>query len=161
MDNLWAPWRIEYILKSSGTRNRKCFLCAALKDRKDSNNHIIHRSKFAFAIMNKYPYSPGHIMVAPTRHTADIADLDGDEILDTFMMVKKSMAALKTSMKPHGYNVGMNLGRVAGAGLETHLHIHIVPRWNGDVNFMSVLSKTRIISEGLESSYRKIRKAFK
>ncbi|MDH5364033.1 MAG: HIT domain-containing protein [Dehalococcoidia bacterium] len=158
MEHLWAPWRIQYITrpKESG-----CILCQKSKENKDETNFILHRSQNNFIILNAFPYNPGHLMIAPYRHIANLQDLSDDEVTDHFNLVKKSLALLKEILNPDGFNIGLNIGKVAGAGIEEHLHTHIVPRWQGDVNFMPVLSNTRVISEELAATYKKLRVAIK
>ncbi|HUV45964.1 MAG TPA: HIT domain-containing protein [Dehalococcoidia bacterium] len=158
MEHLWAPWRIQYVTrpKESG-----CILCQKSKENKDETNFILHRSQNNFIILNAFPYNPGHLMIAPYRHIANLQDLSDDEITDHFNLVKKSLALLKEILNPDGFNIGLNIGKVAGAGIEEHLHTHIVPRWQGDVNFMPVLSNTRVISEELAATYKKLRVAIK
>jgi len=156
MEHLWAPWRIQYVTrpKESG-----CILCQKSKENKDETNFILHRSQNNFIILNAFPYNPGHLMIAPYRHIANLQDLSDDEVTDHFNLVKKSLALLKEILNPDGFNIGLNIGKVAGAGIEEHLHTHIVPRWQGDVNFMPVLSNTRVISEELAATYKKLRVA--
>jgi ATP adenylyltransferase len=158
MEHLWAPWRIQYVTrpKESG-----CILCQKSKENKDETNFILHRSQNNFIILNAFPYNPGHLMIAPYRHIANLQDLSDDEVTDHFNLVKKSLALLKEILNPDGFNIGLNIGKVAGAGIEEHLHTHIVPRWQGDVNFMPVLSNTRVISEELAATYKKLRVAIK
>jgi len=158
MEQLWAPWRIQYVTrpKESG-----CILCHKSKENKDETNFILHRSQNNFLILNAFPYNPGHLMIAPYRHVANLQDLSDDELTDHFNLVKKSLALLKEILNPDGFNIGLNIGKAAGAGIEEHLHTHIVPRWQGDVNFMPVLSNTRIISEELAATYKKLKAAIK
>jgi len=156
MEQLWAPWRIQYVTRPKETG---CILCQKSKENKDETNFILHRSQNNFIILNAFPYNPGHLMIAPYRHIANLQDLSDAEITDHFNLVKKSLALLKEILNPDGFNIGLNIGKVAGAGIEEHLHTHIVPRWQGDVNFMPVLSNTRVISEGLAATYKKLRVA--
>jgi ATP adenylyltransferase len=158
MEQLWAPWRIQYVarLGESG-----CILCQKPKENKDETNFILYRGQNNFIILNAFPYNPGHLMIAPYRHVANLQDLTDDEVTDHFNLVKKSLALLKKILNPDGFNIGLNIGKVAGAGIEEHLHTHIVPRWQGDVNFMPVLSNTRVISEGLAATYKKLKTAIK
>ncbi|PIP48869.1 MAG: HIT family hydrolase [Chloroflexi bacterium CG07_land_8_20_14_0_80_45_17] len=158
MEQLWAPWRIQYVTrpKESG-----CILCQKSKENKDETNFILHRSQNNFIILNAFPYNPGHLMIAPYRHVANLQDLTDDELTDHFNLVKKSLALLKEILNPDGFNIGLNIGKVAGAGIEEHLHTHIVPRWQGDVNFMPVLANTRVISEELAATYKKLKAAIK
>lgn len=156
MEQLWAPWRIQYVTRPKETG---CILCQKPKENKDETNFILHRSQNNFIILNAFPYNPGHLMIAPYRHIANLQDLSDDEVTDHFNLVKKSLALLKEILNPDGFNIGLNIGKVAGAGIEEHLHTHIVPRWQGDVNFMPVLSNTRVISEELAATYKKLRVA--
>jgi len=156
MEQLWAPWRIQYVTRPKETG---CILCQKSKENKDETNFILHRSQNNFIILNAFPYNPGHLMIAPYRHIANLQDLSDAEITDHFNLVKKSLALLKEILNPDGFNIGLNIGKVAGAGIEEHLHTHIVPRWQGDVNFMPVLSNTRVISEELAATYKKLRVA--
>jgi ATP adenylyltransferase len=153
MEYLWAPWRVEYIERypESG-----CILCQKPGEDNDEPNLILHRGEHNFIVMNAFPYNPGHLMVAPYRHVADLQDLTDGEANEHLDIVKKSLRLLKDVMKPTGFNVGLNLGKVAGAGIAEHLHTHIVPRWQGDTNFMPVLSDTKVMSEGLSALYRKL-----
>ncbi len=157
MDILWAPWRIEYIKQS---KEPGCVFCTKPAEQQDDKNFIVHRSKTSFVIMNFYPYNNGHLMIVPFRHTADIAGLTADEKLEMMDLLAMSKQALKQTMAPHGFNIGMNLGQVAGAGIKDHLHFHIVPRWNGDTNFMPICGHTKVVSEGLAETWEKLRKAF-
>jgi ATP adenylyltransferase len=130
-----------------------CFLCAGLAAANDREHHIVSRSEFGAVVLNKYPYSNGHVLVVPKAHKATPADLTDDETLDLQRLLVRTMAAFDRAMKPEGYNVGLNLGRVGGAGLPGHLHWHVVPRWAGDMNFMPVLSDTRILVQSLDALY--------
>jgi ATP adenylyltransferase len=157
MQNLWAPWRSTYIQNTSkGTEPGICLFCKVQKDNNDIANWIVKRSKFSFMILNAYPYNAGHVMVVPYRHIPSIELLSDEEVIDLFHLVKESMDAIRNSYNPNGFNVGINIGRVAGAGIENHVHVHIVPRWNGDANFMPVISNTKVISETLEDTYKKL-----
>ena len=156
--NLWAPWRIDYIV---GEKEDGCIFCNRLKQTDDRKNLILVRGESSFIMMNRYPYNNGHLMVAPNRHEGDIVKVEEDEIREVFSLIQKSTRALSISMKPDGFNIGVNLGRVAGAGVEDHIHFHIVPRWNGDTNFMPVLGDVKVISEHLLSTYDKLKETFK
>jgi ATP adenylyltransferase len=160
MKQLWAPWRMEYINQEKTETSKSCIFCSRIAQRRDKKNLIVFRGDLAFIIMNRFPYNNGHLMVVPYRHTGDLPQLKKDEKADLFQLLQLSVKVLETVMKPQGYNIGMNLGRVAGAGVEDHLHFHIVPRWNGDTNFMPVLAGTKVISEALERSYQKLQAAF-
>ena len=156
MECLWAPWRMEYIL---GKKKRGCVFCRKLKEKKSKENLILYQGETVFVIMNKYPYTNGHLMVVPKRHCLNLEQLDNNELKELFDLLKASVRVLKSSFHPHGFNIGMNIGKTGGAG-EEHLHLHIVPRWAGDTNFMPVLGKARIISEYLEKTYDKLHSAF-
>ncbi len=156
MDTLWAPWRMEYILGARDGNEEGCIFCNRLSQDTDKQNLILFRSQRAFIIMNRFPYNNGHLMVIPNQHTGDLSDLESAEQAELFNLIQLSVKALKEVMSPHGFNIGMNLGRVSGAGVEDHLHFHIVPRWNGDTNFMPVISNTKVISEALDKTYDKL-----
>jgi len=163
MRTLWAPWRAEYIYCVGGQRSagrRRCLFCNLLKVTDGSANLILLRGRNAFVVMNRFPYNNGHVMVAPTRHTATLETLRAHESAELFKLVQKSLAVLRRAVRPQGFNVGANLGRVAGAGVVGHVHVHIVPRWLGDVNFMPLLSETKVISEHLAETYERLRKGF-
>ncbi len=157
MDHLWAPWRMEYILKEKEDKTESCIFCDRIKRQEDEKNLILYRSSHAFIIMNRFPYNNGHVMVVPLRHTGDIIDLVPEEKADLFGLIQLAVKALVEVMEPQGYNIGMNLGRVAGAGIEDHLHFHLVPRWNGDTNFMPVFANTKVVSEALDQTYAKLK----
>jgi ATP adenylyltransferase len=160
---LWAPWRAEYIrcaISQHSTGRRGCLFCGLLKTKDDRQKLILHRGRHAFVVMNRFPYNNGHLMVAPNRHTANLETISVTESAELFKLVQKSVAVLRRGLKPHGFNVGANLGRVAGAGVAGHVHIHIVPRWQGDVNFMPFLSETKVISEHLAETYDRLRRGF-
>lgn len=162
MKQIWAPWRIEYInmsQKSKGkTRTKGCFLC--LKDPKsDKDNLVLLRGKYSFVIMNRYPYNPGHIMIAPYRHIGEMEKCSPEEAGEMFIFTQKCIKALKKAMKPDGFNAGFNIGSVAGAGVPGHLHLHLIPRWQGDTNFMPIIGETKIINEEVYKTYKKIKSA--
>jgi ATP adenylyltransferase len=159
MKQLWAPWRKSYIQPNK--KRGICFLCRASREKKDSQNHILKRSSFNFAILNRYPYNTGHIMIAPNRHVASLSKMNEKEKLDWLKLLDEMTETLQKVLSPQGFNVGLNLGKAAGAGVPGHLHLHIVPRWNGDVNFMPVIADTRVISEALDSIYQTIVKQIK
>jgi ATP adenylyltransferase len=156
MEYVWAPWRMDYIL---GEKRRGCFFCKKLNEKKNKKNLILYQGEYVFVVMNKYPYTNGHLMVVPKRHCLNLEQLDNNELKELFDLLKACIRALKASLRPHGFNIGMNIGKVGGAG-EDHLHLHIVPRWAGDTNFMPVIGKTKIISEYLEKTYEKLHSAF-
>jgi ATP adenylyltransferase len=151
-ENLWAPWRIKYIQGLSG--NSECFLCDMLATpEKDRENLVLWRTKHAFVVFNKYPYNNGHLLIAPTRHVGDFDSSSDEEMLGIMKLVRQCQRVLQIAIKPHGFNVGMNFGRCAGAGLPEHVHVHVVPRWSGDTNYMHVCSNTDVISQGLTELY--------
>lgn len=163
MKPLWAPWRAEYIYCAAGNPSagkRHCLFCRLLKAKDDREKLILYRGRHAFVVMNRFPYNNGHVMVAPNRHTADLESLSAAEGAELFRLVQRSLAVLRRGLKPQGFNVGANLGRVAGAGVVGHVHIHIVPRWLGDVNFMPLLSETKVISEHLSETYDRLKRGF-
>ncbi len=158
MDILWAPWRSNYV--ENVDRIEGCFLCQAVADReKLRENLVLEVSERSFVILNKYPYNSGHLMVVPLKHTGDYKELDQETIVDMDLMLRRSLDALSLAFRPHGFNIGINIGRVAGAGLETHIHLHIVPRWNGDTNFMPVVGETKVISQSLMDTYDRLKEA--
>lgn len=155
MERIWAPWRINYI-KSSGKKQTGCLFCRSLKSRKKS--YIFLRNKYSFAMLNIYPYNNGHIMVSPNRHIRDFKALADREVADIFKTLKQVIFLLDKILKPQGYNVGMNIGKCSGAGIPGHLHLHIVPRWQADTNFMPVISDTKVICQSLDELYRELRR---
>lgn len=159
MKRLWAPWRMEYI-ESAIAGERGCFLCAAARGSDDRKSLVVHRGEKCFVIMNRFPYNNGHVMVAPYRHVAELGGLSREEGMELLDLVALSISVLREVMRPDGFNVGINLGRAAGAGVEDHLHVHVVPRWAGDTNFMPVLADVKVIPELLEQTYDKLRAAF-
>lgn len=155
MDRLWAPWRIGYISNSKKTKG--CLFCGVSKEKADKKNLVIYRSKYVFSILNKFPYNNGHLMICPYRHIKDLGQINADEIADLFAVLNKMRLLLESVLKPDGFNVGMNIGRVAGAGIPGHLHLHVVPRWKEDTNFMPALFSTKVISQSLEELYDNLR----
>jgi ATP adenylyltransferase len=154
MKVLWAPWRMEYIL----THQEKggCIFCPGDDRSQDEARLILYVGSMSMVVMNRFPYINGHLLVAPVRHGPDLEFLSDGEMLDLLKMVRKSIAILKKEIGPEGFNVGLNLGRVAGAGVEEHVHFHIVPRWSGDTNYMTVFGEVRVIPEHIEETYRKL-----
>ena len=157
---IWAPWRLEYVKDASKDNESECIFCAAIAQDDDETNLIVHRGERSFVILNKFPYTNGHLMVAPFEHVAALQELDAKTIAEMMSFAQRGMNALEAGYSPHGYNVGFNQGRVAGAGVEHHIHMHVVPRWGGDTNFMPVLGDTRVMNQTLEDSYATVRKAF-
>lgn len=156
MEHIWAPWRMEFILNDKPS---DCILCQKPAESDDEGNLILHRGQLNFVILNKFPYNPGHLMVAPYRHIATLEDMTDDELMDHFSIVRRCTRALRGIFNPAGFNIGINLGKVAGAGISDHAHTHIVPRWSGDTNFMPVLADVRVIPEGLASTFAKLKGA--
>jgi ATP adenylyltransferase len=157
---IWAPWRLEYVKDASKDNESECIFCVKPAEGDDEANLIVHRGERCFVILNKYPYTNGHLMVAPYEHVAALQELDAETMGELMSLAQRGMTALEASYAPHGYNVGFNQGRVAGAGVEHHIHMHVVPRWGGDTNFMPVLGDTRVMNQTLEDSYRTLRGAF-
>jgi len=160
--NLWAPWRIQYVQgldekplaagkkKTEADGKTGCFICHNLKHPQDDDeNLVLWRTDKSLVILNRYPYNNGHLLIAPARHIPDLEDASDEEMLEMIKLIRDLQKALSLAIKPHGFNVGMNFGRCAGAGLPGHMHIHVVPRWNGDTNFMAVCADTDVISQSL------------
>lgn len=163
MDRMWAPWRMAYILGASSEQGpQECIFCRFPSDGAAcfDEHQILCCTDDAFVIMNRFPYNPGHIMVVPRCHTADLMALPQTEYVATCELLRQSVALLTKELHAHGCNVGMNLGRVAGAGIDQHAHFHIVPRWNGDTNFMPVVGDVRVLSEHLDATFQKLKPAF-
>jgi ATP adenylyltransferase len=163
VERIWAPWRLEYVKDASKDNESECIFCAGLEDgpERDAENLIVKRGERCFVILNKYPYTNGHLMVAPYEHIAGLQDLDDETMGEMMSLAQRGIAALEASYAPHGYNVGFNQGRVAGAGVEHHIHMHVVPRWGGDTNFMPVLGDTRVMNQTLEDSYATLKGAWR
>jgi len=159
MERLFSPWRSKYIetfVHSDGNKEG-CILCNAYKDNRDDEHLIVTRGKLCYVIMNLFPYNSGHLMVVPYRHTTDLKSLSDDESLEIMTLIKRMMSVLEKSSHPDGFNIGSNIGRVAGAGIDQHIHFHIVPRWSGDTNFMPILADTKMISEDMKATLLKLR----
>jgi ATP adenylyltransferase len=150
---LWAPWRLQYI---KAPRTEKCIFCDFPRDGRDREHGILARGMRAFAILNAFPYNSGHLMVVPNRHVADPGDLENAEMLELFRLTTAAMQAIGETYHPEGFNVGLNIGRAAGAGIADHLHIHVVPRWIGDTNFMPVLGEVKVLPEDLTETYDRL-----
>lgn len=157
MKIIWAPWRIKYIRQSKIKKD--CFICEIIKDTDDEKNLILCRGKKVIVIMNKFPYNSAHLMVSPVRHINNFYELEDDEFEEIFKLIAKSQKIIENMYKPDGFNFGVNIGKAAGAG-EDHLHFHIVPRWFGDTNFMTIFSETRVIPESVINIYKKLKEAF-
>ncbi|MBI5049100.1 MAG: HIT domain-containing protein [Deltaproteobacteria bacterium] len=152
MKQIWAPWRAEYI---HGRRLSRCIFCKEHSE-DDKRELVLYKGDCAAVMMNKFPYTNGHLLVYPWKHTSSLEDIAEEETSELFELIKGSVSILKKEMNPGGFNIGMNLGKDAGAGIEEHLHFHIVPRWNGDTNFMPVISETRVMPEHLQFTYDKL-----
>ncbi len=158
MDHLWAPWRLAYVAAPAPpAADDVCFLCRGLAEADDRRNLIALRTPASVVVLNRFPYNNGHLLVAPCAHKARLDELTPTELLETMETLRRMVAVLDRVMKPDGYNIGLNLGRVAGAGLPGHLHWHVVPRWNGDTNFMPVLGDTKVIVQSLDALYDSLR----
>lgn len=158
MKNLWAPWRMEYI---GAEKKKECIFCIKDLTEEDVKRRVIHRGRHSFVILNTFPYNSGHIMVAPYQHVACLTALPEEAMEDLFQTVRTSIGVLKEIFSPEGLNVGLNLGKAAGAGIEEHLHVHVVPRWGGDCNFMPVLADTKVLPEHLDATRDKLMRAFR
>jgi len=154
---LWAPWRLEYV--TSADEQEGCIFCLAA-DGDDVERLVVYRGRRAFVLLNRYPYTTGHLMVAPTRHLAGFGDLDDAEALEIHRLAARGMDVLASTVAPHGFNLGWNIGRVAGAGVVDHVHLHVVPRWAGDTNFMPVLADVRVLPEHLVQTREKLAAAW-
>ena len=157
MERIWAPWRIQYILME---KPEECILCEKPGENDDELNHILYRGVKNFVILNSYPYNPGHLMVSPYRHVAGLEGLTDKERNEHFEIVSRCIRVLRQAFSPGGFNVGANMGKIAGAGIEDHFHTHIVPRWQGDTNCMPVISNVRVIPEALADTYQKLKGKF-
>jgi ATP adenylyltransferase len=163
MDHIWAPWRSQYIAESSGPVPVApgCFLCRALAETpdRDRSNLLVLRGEHASVFLNRYPYNNGHLLVAPNLHRGALTDFEAEALHNPVELMQRCVDVLESLLRPHGFNIGLNLGAAAGAGLPGHLHWHVVPRWNGDTNFMPVLGETKVIVESLEAFYDRFREA--
>jgi ATP adenylyltransferase len=157
MEQIWAPWRIEYIQMEKPER---CILCDKPKQNTDATNYILYRGDKNFIIMNSYPYNPGHLMIVPYRHIASLEELTEEERGEHIEMVSRGIKLLRQVFNPDGFNIGINMGKAAGAGINDHIHTHIVPRWQGDTNFMPVISNIRVVPEALTETYKKLKDRF-
>lgn len=157
---LWAPWRMEYIKKGTSDSD-ECIFCSKPELGNDEDAYIVCRGELAYVILNAYPYNNGHLMVAPYEHSDSIADLGEQTLVEIMRLASRATEVLKQSISPEGFNIGINQGKVAGAGVEHHLHLHVVPRWGADTNFMPVLANTRVLPQHLSESYREISEGFR
>ena len=157
---IWAPWRLAYVKDAAKDNEEECIFCAKPAGDDDEANLIVHRGERCFVILNLYPYTNGHLMVAPLRHVGDFVDLTDDEAAELHALTRTAVAGLRRAFAPHGFNVGWNLGRAAGAGVVDHVHQHVVPRWGGDTNFMPVLADVKVIPEHLTDTRRRLAEAW-
>ncbi|MBE0711461.1 MAG: HIT domain-containing protein [Candidatus Aminicenantes bacterium] len=153
-----APWRADYVRKALSMK--RCIFCEALKSRDDRSATVLYRGRHNFLLLNRYPYTPGHLLIAPKRHVADFADARLDERAELADLLQVALRVLRASYAPHGFNTGMNLGQSAGAGVAGHYHLHVVPRWTGDANFMPLVGATRVFIEDLDATFKKLRPLF-
>jgi len=156
---IWATWRMSFIELAKKGEFKGCFLCENPEKNNDEANYILYRGEKNYIILNSYPYNPGHLMVAPYRHVGNLEELTEEERNEHFLMVTQGVALLKKVINPEAFNIGINLGKVAGAGIGDHVHTHIVPRWDGDTNFMPVIGDTKVLPEALAETYKKLKKA--
>lgn len=158
MDVLWAPWRMKYIRYVMIKKEEGCIFCNAVNSKNDREKFVLYRGETAFIMLNLYPYNNGHILIAPKRHINSLGKLDEKELMELMTLVKKMIIVLKEEYNPDGFNIGINIGRIAGAGVEDHIHIHIIPRWNGDTSFMPIISNTKVIPEAIYETYDRLKK---
>ncbi len=156
-DILYSPWRLKYILSKETT---ECIFCLDSEKSKDQDHYIIYRSDHSFVMLNMFPYNNGHLLIVPNRHTASLSELNDEELFDLLRTLKRTERIVNRVYDPDGINIGLNLGRAAGAGIDKHLHIHLVPRWSGDVNFMTVTGGTRVIPEAFDRAYSQLKEQF-
>ncbi len=159
MDRLWSPWRYRYV--QTARPEDECIFCAKLRDNRDAENYILLRAERNFVLLNLYPYTSGHLMIAPYEHVASLGAAHLETLLEMMRLVRDAERHLGEVYHPQGMNMGLNLGSCAGAGVAGHIHMHVVPRWTGDANFMSTVGETRVLPEDLETTYRKLREAWK
>jgi ATP adenylyltransferase len=160
VERLWTPWRREFI-EGIDKRAGECFLCTVPSEHDDRGNLLLFRGERVFVVLNRYPYNSGHLMVAPYAHTGDLPTLESPTADELMHVTQESVDVLQRGYRPDGFNIGMNLGRVAGAGLPDHLHVHVVPRWGGDTNFMPVVAETKVLPESLDQTYDRLEPLFK
>ncbi|HEX8075898.1 MAG TPA: HIT domain-containing protein [Thermoleophilaceae bacterium] len=157
-ERLWAPWRLEYI---KGPKADECIFCAGPAAGDDPGRYIVERGEHCFAILNAFPYANGHLMISPYRHVPSIEELDEPTLTELMTMAQAALGALRRAYAPEGFNLGINQGKIAGAGVEHHVHLHVVPRWGADTNFMPVIGSTRVLPQSLDDSYRDVTEAFR
>ena len=159
MDYLWTPWRFQYMTIAAADKLPDCIFCDAAKRTDDEVTLVVHRAVSSFVILNKFPYTSGHLMIVPYKHTAELSALDAATVTEMMQLAQRTETAFKSLYKPDGMNFGMNLGRAAGAGVAGHLHLHGLPRWFGDTSFLSVTGETRILPETLDTTFQRLRSA--
>ncbi|MBS1880772.1 MAG: HIT domain-containing protein [Actinobacteria bacterium] len=157
---IWAPWRLAYVKDASKDIEEECIFCAKPAQDDDAANLIVHRGERSFVILNLFPYTNGHLMVAPYSHIGRLQEIGSETLAEMMALAQRAMDRLEQVYDPHGYNVGFNQGRVAGAGVEHHIHMHVVPRWGGDTNFMPVIADTKVMPQSIEQSYEALKGAF-
>ncbi|HXF40028.1 MAG TPA: HIT domain-containing protein [Blastocatellia bacterium] len=158
MDHLWSPWRYKYV--ASADKTDECVFCRINREQKDAENFVVHRASLNFIVLNLFPYTSGHLMIVPYEHKASLVDFDTATTTEMLELAKRSQLALEAEYHPDGFNIGMNLGRSAGAGVADHLHLHVVPRWSGDANFVSIVGETRVLPEDLATTLARLSKHF-
>jgi len=158
MRRIFAPWRYKYV---KNPNSESCIFCKAVSANDDRKFGVLFRGKFSFVIINKYPYNNGHIMVAPYKHTGNLGEINKNEMLEMAVIIQKWQQVIQKAMNPDGFNIGMNIGKIAGAGFEDHLHYHLVPRWNGDTNFMPIIGETKVVPMSIDEAYDILLKAYK
>jgi ATP adenylyltransferase len=156
MEHLWSPWRMKYIEEHGKTEG--CIFCEALKEADGTDNLILHRGKLAFVILNLFPYTSGHLMVVPYQHASTVEELDAPTRAEMMELINRAVEVIRAEYHPEGFNIGANIGSVAGAGVEEHVHFHVVPRWKGDTNFMTTIGGSRVLPEELDRTYERISK---
>jgi len=159
MDRLWSPWRYHYV--STVSPGDACIFCAKAREDRDEENLILHRGRLNYALLNLFPYTTGHLMITPYRHVAQLEDLTEEEAAELMQLTRLAVRCLREVYRPQGFNLGMNLGECAGAGIAGHLHMHVLPRWTGDANFMTTVGETRVMPEDLRETWRKLAAAFR
>ena len=160
MDHLWTPWRMPYLKGDTSTSGPGCIFCHKVSTQDDTAEHIIHRGTYCYITMNLYPYNNGHLLIVPNQHTGALEALDGAAALELVELTQKSLVMLRRTFSPQGFNIGINQGAAAGAGVAAHLHQHIVPRWSGDTNYMTVVAATRVIPEWVDDTYRTLKQVW-
>jgi ATP adenylyltransferase len=163
LDRLWTPWRYDYIKGTSGEKTghgTSCVFCTLLASQDDERHYILHRARHNFVVLNLYPYTSGHLMIVPYEHTGELDAVAHETTGEMMELAKRAQKILREAYRPHGFNLGMNLGQSAGAGVTDHIHLHLLPRWTGDANFMSVVGETRVLPEDLSTTYHRLKEKF-